>query len=159
MTAVPLRERFWDKVAVGSLDDCWLWQASTRNGYGSICLGGTNNNGYAHRVVVEWAHGPIPAALEVGHACDVRYAPGDFTYRRCCNPLHLYLCTRAENLAHMVACGRSTAGIPRPWQQKPLVPCPVCGLLFKPRRARGKDTMTCSFSCSNRLRPRGVALS
>lgn len=48
-------------------------------------------------------------------------------------------------------------GQPKPWAQKLLVPCPICGGLFKPKRRDRQDTKTCSYSCSNRLRPRGVA--
>jgi hypothetical protein len=47
---------------------------------------------------------------------------------------------------------------PRPAMQLPMIPCPVCGTPFKPAK-RTKDTrvQTCSYACSNRLRPRGVA--
>jgi hypothetical protein len=157
-STAPLWDRFWPKVAIGSLNECWLWQAAVRNGYGAIGLGERNTSGYAHRVVYEWAHGPIPAGLDVCHACDVRYPAGDFTYRRCVNPLHLWAGTRAENLADMTRKGRRYCG-PYPSLRTPFIPCPVCGQDFKPIMIRpGIRQKTCSWSCSNRLRPRGIAV-
>lgn len=46
---------------------------------------------------------------------------------------------------------------PRPWQQKPLVPCPICGVLFKPgRRTRrdgaNVDVRCCSQECGQQWR-------
>lgn len=50
---------------------------------------------YAHRVVFESAHGPIPAGMQLDHLC---------RQRSCCNPDHLQVVTCAENLRR----GRST---------------------------------------------------
>lgn len=99
-----LSERFWEKVE--KTEGCWLWTASTRNGYGQIALGGRGNPVlYAHRVSYEMHHGPIPDGLVVMHTCDVR---------SCVRPDHLTVGTQAENLADMVAKGRSYRG-PKPW--------------------------------------------
>ncbi len=52
----------------------------------------------AHRVAwVVW-RGPIPDGLWVLHTCD---------NPPCCNPAHLFLGTRADNIADMVAKGRA----------------------------------------------------
>lgn len=51
-------------------------------------------------------------------------------------------------------------GTPKPWQEKPKIPCPVCGRDFKPRKHGTRVTKTCSFNCGQTLRyqdrPHGV---
>jgi hypothetical protein len=66
---------------------CWLWtKARHVRGYGAIARG--RKMFLAHRVVFEWYVGPIPAGLELDHAC---------RQRGCVNPAHLRICTTAEN--------------------------------------------------------------
>jgi hypothetical protein len=67
----------------------------------------------AHRIAYALASGLTgpDADLALGdvavmHLCDARYAPGDITYRRCCNPAHLVGGTLAENTLHMWEVGR-----------------------------------------------------
>lgn len=43
----------------------------------------------AHRVIYEWAFGPIPDGMDIDHLC---------RNRACCNPWHLEVVTRSENL-------------------------------------------------------------
>lgn len=79
---------------------CWLWLLSCGNhGYGQ--LGWYGRKRTAHRLSWQAHHGDIPAGLCVLHKCDVR---------SCCNPDHLFLGTRPDNMADMVAKGRSTKG-------------------------------------------------
>jgi hypothetical protein len=75
---------------------CWLWMASTKNGYGQLYAQGKSSQ-YAHRVSWKEHKGQIPKGLQVLHKCDVR---------RCINPEHLFLGTQADNIHDMVKKGR-----------------------------------------------------
>lgn len=91
--------RFWEKVRVRTSDDCWFWTASCRRGgYGQFSLR-AGQIVTAHRYAWVLVHGPVPAGLYVRHLCEGRYAYGDITYRKCCNPLHLKVGTQVENMA------------------------------------------------------------
>jgi hypothetical protein len=93
----PLAERFWEKVDVRGVDECWPWLASTKQGgYGKLA-GGDGRILLAHRVAYQLAVGTIPAGLVVCHRCD---NPG------CVNPNHLFLGSQADNLRDMHAKGR-----------------------------------------------------
>ena len=67
-----------------------------RSGYGLVWHDGKNRS--AHRVSFELRNMPIMDERHVMHLCD---------NRRCINPEHLRLGSRAENMADMVAKGRS----------------------------------------------------
>lgn len=84
-------DRFWDKVQI--TDDCWLWTAGTRGGYGRFWIGHTHVD--AHRFAYEMLVGPVQLDLEVDHLCRVR---------RCVRPDHLEAVTKQENIR------RSTVG-------------------------------------------------
>jgi hypothetical protein len=90
----PIAERFARHVQItDNPSACWLWTGSLRNGYGQINKGDQSGGMlYAHRLAWELTYGPIPPAMCVCHVCDER---------RCCRPDHMFLGTKADNLADM----------------------------------------------------------
>ncbi len=84
---MTVEQRFWDKVDIQGVEDCWVWTAGTRNGYGQI--GVLGKIPYAHRVGWELVYGPIPNGFCVLHSCD---------NPPCCNPEHWFLGTHQDNM-------------------------------------------------------------
>jgi hypothetical protein len=102
-----IADRFWSKVDRRGPDDCWMWTGCVGDGgYGQfrIAVGVAMK---AHRQAFVFEKGPIADDLCACHSCDVRYPKGDITYRKCCNPAHLWAGTSAENTADMIAKGRA----------------------------------------------------
>lgn len=86
--AEHLVARFWAKVDRRGPDDCWPWTGYVRpSGHG-----GTTYKCFsilASRKAWILAHGLISSKVCVNHRCDNAL---------CCNPAHLYLGTRADNM-------------------------------------------------------------
>lgn len=98
-------DRFWEKVDKSGT--CWLWTASLRNkGYGAFAykVAGVTIHERAHRFSWKIHFGDIPQGLCVLHNCPGGDNP------RCVNPAHLFLGTRGDNNADMVAKGRHVPG-------------------------------------------------
>jgi hypothetical protein len=98
---VNIERRFWSKVNKNGptqphMDSpCWEWTgAHNYQGYGRFGVDGINN--HAHRVSF-MLRGAIPSGLCVLHRCD---------NPPCVRPDHLWLGTRADNIADMDAKGR-----------------------------------------------------
>lgn len=98
------QERFWAKVQLADIDECWPWIGScNENGYGGFRVGpGKGRLVKAHRYSYQSTCGSIPPGTVVDHLCHVPdgTCPGGrrCLHRRCVNPHHLNVTTQAENL-------------------------------------------------------------
>lgn len=91
---------FWNSIAVGDPDRCWPWKRSINShGYGHLSVMGTEF--MSHRCAWVLSNGCMGAEDCVLHRCD---------NRRCCNPAHLFLGSKADNSEDMVSKGRSLCG-------------------------------------------------
>lgn len=78
-------------------DGCWLWQGAVDiDGYG-IFSGASGFSKRAHRAAYH-LYVKDPGGFHVCHSCDVP---------SCVNPSHMFLGTQEDNMADMVAKGRS----------------------------------------------------
>lgn len=81
-------DRFWSKVEIRNIDECWLWQASKTNaGYGQFWC--DDSLQLAHRISWKIHYGEIPIGMLVCHKCDTP---------SCVNPNHLWLGTSNDNM-------------------------------------------------------------
>ncbi len=93
--------RFWSKVEIRGLEECWEWTAAKRpSGYG---VWGTNNTSQfmSHRLAYADWNRVDPGQLYVCHRCD---------NPSCCNPNHLFLGTCKDNSDDKVAKNRHPHG-------------------------------------------------
>jgi HNH endonuclease len=82
--------------------ECWPWAAARhRQGYGVLSVGSSGRWESGHRLAWAYWIAPIPAGMHVLHQCD---------NPPCVNPAHLFLGTHRDNMADMVAKGRSPYG-------------------------------------------------
>lgn len=91
---------FWSKVDKRGDDECWNWMGSKdTKGYGKFHSRENGKNIYpgAHRVAYTLTCGKIPSGMFICHHCDNPL---------CCNPNHLFLGTRKDNIDDMMRKGR-----------------------------------------------------
>jgi hypothetical protein len=92
--------QFWLKVDVRSKGECWPYTGYIGNNrYGSVTIRGKNVK--AHRFAFEAAVGDIPAGKIILHKCNNPV---------CCNPDHLAVGTRSENMRHASMSGAFRLG-------------------------------------------------
>lgn len=92
-------ERFWEKVQIQGPSECWPWQGAVFQigmGYGQFQFEGRPHS--AHRIAWLLTKGPIPAGSRVLHHCD---------NPPCCNPVHLFIGSNADNMKDMASKGRA----------------------------------------------------
>lgn len=93
-------ERFRALVAAGPRDQCWLWQASCKGGYGRFKTS-PYETVIASRFALVLATKEEYLHLHALHSCD---------NPRCCNPTHLRWGTPDENVQDKVERGRCNTG-------------------------------------------------
>lgn len=74
---------------------CWIWQKSTREGYGRMVRHGKTWT--AHVFSFGLFVRPIADGEQINHKCHVR---------ACCNPDHLYAGNQSQNMTDMKMAGR-----------------------------------------------------
>lgn len=91
--------KFWSKVQRSNVDECWPWTAGlSSDGYGRLWI--DRRPLKSHRVAKFLTTGTSPPDC-VLHKCD---------NPPCCNPDHLFDGTPQDNVADMVAKGRTASG-------------------------------------------------
>ena len=108
-----LLARLLSKVEVDGIG-CWMWTASTRDGYGQI-RSGTSVRG-AHLVMYEQLVGQVAPGKELDHLC---------RRRACVNPDHLEPVTRRQNLLRSPI---TAASLHRAGRDCGVPTCRSCGL-------------------------------
>lgn len=92
--------RFWSKVLVSGVTECWPWEGYIReDGTGQFKT--PEGTKQSHRIAYQLVNGEIPPGLVVRHTCD---------NPTCCNPYHLLSGTHADNVSDRVLRNRSAVG-------------------------------------------------
>jgi hypothetical protein len=93
----PVLRRFFANIEPGHTNECWEWNGGrNKDGYG-IFYASKRDKWLAHRLAMAVNLGLNPGRICVLHKCD---------NPPCCNPAHLFLGTRGDNVADCWAKGR-----------------------------------------------------
>lgn len=96
MPTKTIAQRLYAKLLINDLLECWNWQAGTNGGgYGRMRVSGKHKP--THRIMWDLVYGDIPLEMHILHRCD---------NKACCNPTHLFIGTRSDNMADMVKKGK-----------------------------------------------------
>lgn len=94
---VTYEEKFWDKVNIRGIDECWEWKQYKNNGYGSVRYQGKMHP--AHRIAFILSGGILTQREKFTcHHCD---------NPPCCNPAHLFAGNADDNNKDRARKGRS----------------------------------------------------
>ena len=94
--------KFWSKVQVRGLDECWEWTGRVSNeGYGLFSGKAHGLPSKASRIAFLLTRGKLTSGLMVRHLCH---------NRPCCNPLHLAEGTCQDNMDDQLYAGRRVLG-------------------------------------------------
>lgn len=94
-------QRFWPKVKIGLLTECWEWLGAKNVwGYGTFAWG-SGRNVNASRAAWLLTKGAIPEGQDVLHTCNNKL---------CCNSRHMYLGTDVENSRDRIEAGTQGIG-------------------------------------------------
>lgn len=98
-------EAFWSRVNKAAPNGCWEYTGFRKwDGYGWLSRkieGRKSRYITAHRYAWTLLRGQVPEGMQVLHRCD---------NPPCCNPDHLFLGTRDDNMADMWRKGRNPRG-------------------------------------------------
>jgi hypothetical protein len=94
---------FWAKVTIGRSGECWPWRACRdKDGYGWAWFGDKMRR--AQQLAWELHYRkPFPSGMSGLHSCDTP---------PCCNPVHVWPGTQADNVADRDRKGRHRYGLP-----------------------------------------------
>ncbi|KKK86439.1 hypothetical protein LCGC14_2763230 [marine sediment metagenome] len=102
MNFVEVERKFWSRVKVGKLTQCWAWQSTVEEkGYGRVQFKtqGRQRTWHAHRVAWLLTYlQPIPEGIYIRHTTCY--------YPACCNPTHVAPGTPMENTQDRIKQGR-----------------------------------------------------
>lgn len=100
-------DRYWDRVNVGSQEECWNWTGTKSHGYGILPVG--QKTYLAHRLAIYFRDGVHPPKnMSVCHKCD---------NPECVNPSHLFVGTHIENMHDAIRKGRNYRGEKVSWSK------------------------------------------
>ncbi len=107
MAIEDLPDKIRARLTVDATGGCWIWTGHKNNmGYGMVAKIPGHRSQLVHRISWEVANGAILNDLCCLHACDRPL---------CCNPEHLFLGTRHDNMIDMARKRRgkkSLVGLP-----------------------------------------------
>lgn len=102
--SIPATRRIMRNVEVDPESKCWNWIGKPRdNGYCRTTFNRMSE--YVHRMAYMVFVGEIPGGMDVCHKCD---------NRTCCNPMHLFVGTRKDNMLDAVSKNRQAKGFALP---------------------------------------------